>query len=44
MERFYEVLGEIFGNKKESGNSNAFIVLSQIFIGIIILTQNIQMF
>ena len=41
MEHFYEGLAEIFASENRS---NAFVLLTQIIIGVIILSQHIQMF
>ena len=43
MEHIFEGVEEIFGNN-DSRYSKVFVLASQIFIGIIILSQNIQMF
>ena len=44
MEYLYEGMEEVFGRKNDSRHSNNLVLISQLLIGIIILSQNIQMF
>ena len=44
MEYLYEGMEEVFGRKNESRHSNNLVLISQLLIGIIVLSQNIQMF
>ena len=44
MEQFYEGIEEIFICQNDSLSSNFYIIASQILIGIVTLSQSVQMF